>query len=109
MVSCIVLRVAAAFQKWSDTYDTQLAINQILIRNGWEQASNGKLIRRVRVPFQHTPKVYVLETLRDGDLAVRDNGGRVLTKVDLSDHMSNTQIMDAAKRLNSGISGVVAR
>jgi len=107
-MASMILRVASRYME-ADTHDTQLAINQILMRNGWSPGPNGKLIKKVKAPFQMSPKIYVLETLRDGDLAVRDNGGRVLSKVDITDDMSNAQILDAAKRLNNGAQSVAYR
>jgi hypothetical protein len=109
MSTDLARRIVARFLQARDTYDTQLAINQILLRSGWEMGVSGKLIKKVRVPLQQSPKVYTLEPLKDGDLVVRDNGGRVTSKVDLSELVSNAQIMGAARRLNDGVQRLVLR
>jgi hypothetical protein len=109
-----ILRVAAlALQARSipppgaDTYDTQLAITQILLRSGWEQGVGGRVIKKVKAPLQSSPKIYVLEALRDGHLATRDRDGRVLAKVPLKPSMSHSDIMNAAKTLNNGAAKLV--
>jgi hypothetical protein len=40
-------------------------------------------------------------------LLVKDRDGRILSKVDLNENMTNSQIMDAAKILNQGPKKVV--
>lgn len=86
----------------SDINDAHMAIMQILMRSGWEQGYGGKVIKKVKAPFQHAPKIFTLETLRDGDMLVKDPGGRVLSKVDLKTPISYDGIMNAARVLNSG-------
>jgi hypothetical protein len=78
-----------------------MAVTQILLRSGWEQGIGGRVIKKVKAPLQSSPKVYVLEMLRDGHLATRDRDGRVLAKVRLKPSMSNSDIMNAAKMLNN--------
>jgi hypothetical protein len=90
-----------------DTHDTQLAITQILLRSGWEQGLGGRVIKKVKVPMQHSPKIYSLEALRDGHLVTKDRDGRVYSKVKLKPNMSNSDIMSAAKALNSAAAKVV--
>jgi hypothetical protein len=89
------------------THDTQLAITQILLRSGWEQGIGGRIIKKVKVPMQHSPKIYSLEALRDGYIATKDREGRVHGKVKLKPGMSNSDIMNAAKVLNSAAAKVV--
>ena len=81
-------------------YDTQLAITQILLRNGWELGSTGKVIKKVKPAFQGPPIIYVLDTHISDKILVKDRDGRVVSKVDLIDPMTNDQIMEAAKVLN---------
>jgi hypothetical protein len=91
----------------ADTYDTQMAITQILLRSGWEQGMGGKVIKKTKAPLQSSPKVYVLEKLKDGNLATRDRDGRVLAKVPLKPSMSHGDIMNAAKALNNAAAKMV--
>lgn len=83
-------------------YDTQLAITQILLRNGWELGSTGKVIKKVKSAFQGSSLIYILDTHISDKLFVKDREGRVKSKVDLMDSMTNDQIMEAAKTLNHG-------
>lgn len=109
----MILRIAAAFldrmyRTGPDVHDTQLAIKQILLRSGWGEIG-GRVTKRVKHPFKSMPVLVRLEEVGDGDLIVRDQGGRVLSKVDVSELQTNAQIMDAARKLNNGIQQVVAR
>lgn len=109
MVNDMVLRVASRFFEARDTRDTQLAINQILMREGWSEGVRGKLIKRVKAPFQMSPKVYVLESLPGDVLAVKDSGGSVTSKVDLTHLETPNEIWSAAQKLDKGVPKVVAR
>jgi len=86
----------------NDINDVHMAIKQILMNSGWESGFGGKIIKKVKGPFQQTPKVFTLDILRDGDMLVKDQGGRVLSKVDLKMPLSYDGIMNAARTLNSG-------
>lgn len=105
-----ILKVAAQFiSRYSmpETNDAQLSIMQILLRSGWENSFSGKLIKKVKSPFSASPSIYTLETLKDGDLIVKDRGGRVLAKVDMKGPMSAPEIMNAARTLNNGVAKVM--
>lgn len=104
----MILRIALNFANvpaptTPDTHDSQMAIIHLLTQNGWKSGMGGKFIKQVKTPYQHTPKTYVLDMLRDGHLAVLDRQtGKVLSKVRLKPQMSHSDIMNAAKTLNNG-------
>jgi hypothetical protein len=83
-------------------YDTQLAITQILLRNNWEVNNLGKTVKKVKNLYQNTPKLFILETIQN-KMFVKDNTGKVVSKVELGDAMTIDQIMNAAKVLNNGV------
>lgn len=91
-----------------DTHDLQLAITQIMLRNGWEQTSLGKIVRKVKAPYSNTPKLYILDVAKGGKLIVRDREGRVTARVDLAQIKTTDQIMEAARILNNGAAKVIA-
>ena len=97
-----ILRIASqALTAMSDqAHDTQLAITQILLRSGWEKSSLGKIVRKVKTPFQTAPKIYFLDTVGTR-MFVREQGGRVTSKVELTEGMSHAEILAAAKILNN--------
>jgi hypothetical protein len=84
----------------------QLAITQILLRGDWEKTSLGKIVKKVKAPFQQTPKMYFLET-QGNTMFVRDQTGRVHARVDLTNVITHAQIMGAAKTLNNAAVKVV--
>ncbi len=89
-----------------DTRDTQLAITQILLRNGWENA-HGRIIKKVKAPFKYSPDIYVLLPLPNDKLGVRDPRGNFTKKVELKSVLTNAEIMQAASALNSGVVKIV--
>ena len=89
-------------------YDTQLAITQILLRNGWELGSTGKVIKKVKSAFQGSLQVFSLDTHVKDKILVKDREGRVTAKIDLFEAMTNDQIMEAAKTLNQGVKSLRA-
>jgi hypothetical protein len=111
-LSTSILRVAsralqAKPELQQDTYDTQMAITQILLRNKWEQGIGGRIIKKVKSTLQSSPKIYVLDVSKDGLLLVKDRDGRVSSKVVIKPHMSNSEIMAAARTLNDGAAKLV--
>jgi hypothetical protein len=109
----MILRIAAHFARsiappstTPDTFDTQMAISQILLRSGWEKTSLGKIIKKTTSRYQMGPVVYMLDTLPNGKMVVKDSRQTVLVKVDLTTLKSPSDIMSAAKKLNSAAAKV---
>jgi hypothetical protein len=92
-----------------DSFDTQLAITQILLRKGWEETSTGKIMRKVRGPFDRTPKLFFVITTPNGKMMVRDQTGKVYPKsiIELSSISTKSDILEAAIKLNNGVVRVV--
>lgn len=86
----------------TDTYDTQMAIKQILLRSGWAMGPRGKLLKKVKQPFRSSFKTYFVEVLPSGRMITRDQTGRVSAKVDLHRVRGTSAIMEAARALNNG-------
>lgn len=91
-----------------DLRSIQLAITHILLSNGWMMNNFGKVVKPYKVQFQQSKKFYILETSANGAMYVRDQAGKVFSRVDLSKVENNNQIMQAAKVLNDGAANVKA-
>jgi hypothetical protein len=103
-----IVLIAQLREARQDVRDTQLAITHILLANGWAMNNFGKVVKEYRSPFQQARKFYILETAPNGFMFVRDQSGKVWSRVDLSKVATNDQIMQAARELNNGAAKVKA-
>ncbi len=100
-LSKIASRVAKTWVAKNDAFEAEEAIKKVLLQSGWKD-SNGKIQKRVKSRFETFPKLFTIDSV-SGKMLVKGQGGKIVSKVDLSDIVTRNDIQQAAKALNDGV------